>query len=51
VNLFAACAVANEPLLKVARPLLVFVGAVVVCLLLITYIPQISLILRDLVYR
>jgi tripartite ATP-independent transporter DctM subunit len=51
VNLFAACAVANEPLLKVARPLLVFVGAVVVCLMLITYIPQISLILRDLVYR
>ena len=33
------------------RPLLPFVATVVACLLIITYVPQISLVLRDLVYR
>lgn len=51
VNLFAACSVADQPLLKVARPLTVFILTVICCLMLITYMPSISLALRDLVYR
>lgn len=33
------------------RPLLPFVATVIACLLVVTYVPQISLSLRDLVYR
>jgi tripartite ATP-independent transporter DctM subunit len=51
VNLFAACTVARISLDRVIRDLVPFVGVVLVCLMLITYIPVISLGLRDLVYR
>ncbi|TVT56548.1 MAG: TRAP transporter large permease subunit [Azoarcus sp. PHD] len=51
VNLFAAGSIARVPLERLIRPLLPFVGTVVACLLLITYVPQLSLALRDLVYR
>ena len=51
VNLFAVCTVARLSLDKIIRDLLPFVGAIVACLMLITYVPEISLALRDLVYH
>ena len=51
VNLFAASSISGVPLERMVRPLLPFVATVVACLLIITYVPQISLVLRDLVYR
>ena len=51
VNLFAACTVARISLDKIIRHLVPFVSVVLVCLLIITYVPAISLGLRDLVYR
>jgi tripartite ATP-independent transporter DctM subunit len=50
VNLFAACTVAKISLDRIIMSLLPFVGVIVACLMLITYVPQISLFLRDLVY-
>jgi TRAP-type C4-dicarboxylate transport system permease large subunit len=50
VNLFAACAVAKISLDRMITSLLPFVGVIIFCLMLITYIPSISLFLRDLVY-
>ncbi len=51
VNLFAASAISGVPLERMVRPLLPFVVTVVGCLVIITYVPQLSLVLRDLVYR
>jgi tripartite ATP-independent transporter DctM subunit len=51
VNLFAACTVARISVDKIVRELLWFVLVVVACLMVITYVPSISLFLRDLVYR
>lgn len=51
VNLFAACAVAKISLDRMTKSLLPFIGVVFACLMLITYMPWISLALRDLVYR
>ncbi len=51
VNLFAACTVARISLDKIIRHLLPFVAVVLVCLMIITYVPVLSLGLRDLVYR
>jgi len=51
VNLFAACTVARISLDKIIRHLLPFVGVILLCLLIITYVPALSLGLRDLVYR
>lgn len=50
VNLFAACTVAGLPLERIVRHLLPFVAVVLACLLIITYVPALSLTLRDLVY-
>jgi C4-dicarboxylate transporter, DctM subunit len=50
VNLFAACTVAKISLDRIITSLVPFVLVVLGCLLLITYIPEISLFLRDLVY-
>ena len=50
VNLFAACTVARIPLDKIIRHLVPFVCVVLACLMVITYVPQLSLGLRDLVY-
>jgi tripartite ATP-independent transporter DctM subunit len=50
VNLFAACTVAKISLDKIIRELIPFVLVIFGCLMLITYVPQISLFLRDLVY-
>ena len=51
VNLFAACTVARISLDKIIGHLLPFVGVVLACLMVITYVPALSLGLRDLVYR
>lgn len=51
VNLFAAFAVARISLDRTTKSLLPFIGVVLLCLMLITYLPFISLALRDLVYR
>ncbi|MCX5590449.1 TRAP transporter large permease [Alcaligenes endophyticus] len=51
VNLFAACSVAGISLERLIRPLIPFVLVVVACLLLISYVPSISLLVRDWVYR
>ena len=50
VNLFAACTVAKISLDRIVTQLLPFVAVVLTCLMIITYVPQISLFLRDLVY-
>jgi C4-dicarboxylate transporter, DctM subunit len=50
VNLFAACTVAKISLDRIISSLIPFVLVVLGCLMLITYIPEISLFLRDLVY-
>lgn len=51
VNLFAACTVARISLDRIVTQLIPFVLVVLSCLMVITYVPQISLFLRDLVYR
>jgi len=50
VNLFAACTVAKISLDKIIKELIPFVLVILSCLMLITYVPQISLFLRDVVY-
>jgi C4-dicarboxylate transporter, DctM subunit len=51
VNLFAACTVARISLDRIVTQLIPFVLVVLGCLMLITYVPVISLGLRDLVYK
>ena len=51
VNLFAACTVARLSLDRIITQLIPFVLVVLTCLMLITYMPWISLTLRDLVYK
>ena len=50
VNLFAACTVAKISLDRIIGHLLPFVLVVIACLMLITYLPPITLALRDAVY-
>lgn len=50
VNLFAACTVARISLDRIIKDLVPFVLVILACLMVITYVPQISLALRDLVY-
>jgi tripartite ATP-independent transporter DctM subunit len=50
VNLFAACTVARISLDRIIKDLVPFVLVVLACLMVITYVPAISLTLRDLVY-
>ena len=50
VNLFAACTVARISLDRIIPHLIPFVLVVLGCLLVITYVPALSLTLRDLVY-
>jgi tripartite ATP-independent transporter DctM subunit len=50
VNLFAACTVAKISLDRIVGHLLPFVLVVIGCLMVITYVPQISLALRDAVF-
>ncbi len=51
VNLFAACAVAKTSLDKIITALIPFVLVILSCLMVVTYVPQVSLFLRDLVYH
>ena len=51
VNLFAACTVARLSLDQVISRLWPFVVVVLCCLMVITYVPSLSLTVRDLVYR
>ncbi len=50
VNLFAACTVARVSLDRIIHHLIPFVLVILACLLVITYVPQLSLALRDLLY-
>ncbi|MEO7640976.1 MAG: TRAP transporter large permease subunit, partial [Ramlibacter sp.] len=50
VNLFAACTVARISLDQIVRHLIPFVLVILACLLVITYVPALSLGLRDLAY-
>ncbi len=50
VNLFAACTVARISLDRMIKDLLPFVLVILACLLVISYVPALSLTLRDLVY-
>ena len=50
VNLFAACTVARISLDRMVKDLVPFVLVVLTALMVITYVPAISLTLRDLVY-
>jgi tripartite ATP-independent transporter DctM subunit len=50
VNLFAACTVARISLDQIVTRLVPFVLVILGCLMVITYVPQVSLALRDLVY-
>ena len=50
VNLFAACTVAKISLDRIVTHLLPFVLVILACLMVVTYVPQLSLALRDLVY-
>ncbi len=50
VNLFAACAVARISLDRIVGHLLPFVLVIMACLMVITYVPELSLALRDWVY-
>ena len=50
VNLFAACTVARISLDRIIGQLIPFVLVVLACLMVITYVPGLSLGLRDLVY-
>jgi len=50
VNLFAACTVARVSLDQIVTRLIPFVLVVLACLMVITYVPVLSIGLRDLVY-
>ncbi len=50
VNLFAACTVAKISLDRIVVHLIPFVLVILACLMVITYVPALSLGLRDLVY-
>jgi len=50
VNLFAACTVARISLDRIIVHLIPFVLVILACLMIITYVPAVSLTLRDLVY-
>jgi len=51
VNLFAACAVARTSVDQIVTRLVPFVAVVLGCLMVVTYVPALTLFLRDLVYR
>jgi tripartite ATP-independent transporter DctM subunit len=50
VNLFAACTVARISLDRMVKDLIPFVLVILACLMVISYVPEVSLTLRDLVY-
>jgi C4-dicarboxylate transporter DctM subunit len=50
VNLFAACTVARISLDRMVKDLIPFILVILGCLMIISYVPWISLVLRDLLY-
>ena len=50
VNLFAACTVARISLDRIIKDLIPFVLVILACLMVVSYVPALSLTLRDLVY-
>ncbi len=50
VNLFAACQVARLPIERIVPALLPFFAVIVMCVFIVTYVPAVSLGLRDLFY-
>ena len=50
VNLFAACQVARLPIERIVPALVPFFVVIGICVILVTYVPWISLGLRDLLY-
>jgi C4-dicarboxylate transporter DctM subunit len=50
VNLFAACQVARIPLDRIVAPLVPFVLVILTCLMIVTYVPEVSLLFRNLLY-
>ena len=50
VNLFAACQVAEIPLERIVGRLVPFVLVVIACLGVVTYVPELTLFLRDLAF-
>ena len=50
VNLFAACQVARISVEQIVPRLIPFVLTVVACLMIVTYVPQVSLVFRDMLY-
>jgi tripartite ATP-independent transporter DctM subunit len=50
VNLFAACTVARISLDRIIRQLIPFVLVILACLMIVTYVPALSLTLRDLAF-
>jgi len=51
VNLFAACTIARISLDQIVGRLLPFIVVIFCCLMVVTYVPSISLTLRDFVYK
>lgn len=51
VNLFAACTIARISLDQIVSRLLPFIVVIFCCLMVVTYVPVLSLGLRDLVYK
>jgi C4-dicarboxylate transporter, DctM subunit len=51
VNLFAACTVARISLDRIVTQLVPFVLVILCCLMIVTYVPEVSLTLRDWVYK
>jgi tripartite ATP-independent transporter DctM subunit len=51
VNLFAAAQVAGCSIDKMMKPLMVFISVIIACLMVIAYVPAISLFLRDALMR
>jgi C4-dicarboxylate transporter, DctM subunit len=51
VNLFAACTVARISLDRIVTQLIPFVLVILCCLMIVTYVPEVSLTLRDWVYK
>jgi C4-dicarboxylate transporter, DctM subunit len=51
VNLFAACTVARISLDRIVTQLVPFVLVILCCLMIVTYVPEVSLTMRDWVYK
>ncbi len=50
LNLYVLATISTAPVTEVVRGILLFLGLLLLCLAIITYVPQLSLWLPDLVY-